>query len=103
MHDNTNIRALTTFAIAIALGLLPGEALAQINSIQPVESTLDGIQNVMTGALGTSVAVVAVIILGVLALFGRLSWFFAGSVIAGIVLIFGSVNIVDTFVGGVGG
>jgi type IV secretion system protein VirB2 len=57
----------------------------------------------LTGPIATSLAILAVIAAGFLAWVGRLTWFFAGSIIFGIVLVFGSAQIVAFFQAAVGG
>jgi type IV secretion system protein VirB2 len=83
------------------LGALASNALAQ--DLTPVQSTLDQIVQLFTGTLGTSLAILAVISCGVLAWVGRLTWNLAGSIILGIVFVFGSANIVEFFKGAAGG
>lgn len=57
------------------------------------------IQTTLTGPFMTTVAVIAVIILGIMALFGKMSWAWAGSIIGGIILIFGGADIVNLIQG----
>ena len=83
------------------LGLLASKAFAR--DLSPVQSTLDQIVQLFTGTLGTSLAILAVISCGVLAWVGRLTWNLAGSIILGIVFVFGSANIVEFFKGAAGG
>ena len=83
------------------MSLMASKALAQ--DLTPVQSTLDQIVQLFTGTLGTSLAILAVISCGVLAWVGRLTWNLAGSIILGIVFVFGSANIVEFFKGAAGG
>ncbi len=85
----------------LTLSLMASKALAQ--DLTPVQSTLDQIVQLFTGTLGTSLAILAVISCGVLAWVGRLTWNLAGSIILGIVFVFGSANIVEFFKGAAGG
>ena len=85
----------------LLLCLLASKAFAQ--DLTPVQSTLDQIVQLFTGTLGTSLAILAVISCGVLAWVGRLTWNLAGSIILGIVFVFGSANIVEFFKGAAGG
>ena len=77
-------------------------AFAQGGNLQPVQSTLQQLIQVLTGPIATSLAILAVIALGMLAWVGRLTWYFAGSIVFGIVLVFGSTQIVQFFQSAVG-
>lgn len=60
----------------------------------------DGLENVikmLTGGTATAFATIAVIILGYLAMVGRMEMKLAGSIIAGIVLVFGAPHVVSWF------
>ena len=88
---------------ALALSLVAGEAFAQAGgSLQPVQSTLTQLVTTLTGQIATSLAVLAVIGSGFLAWAGRLTWGIAGSIIFGIVLVFGATQIVSFFQSAVG-
>ena len=93
-------------AAAAALFLvLTDQALAQSagGTLQPVQSTLTQLVQALTGPIATALAVLAVISCGFFAWAGRLTWGIAGSVIFGIVLVFGSAQIVNFFQSAVGG
>ncbi len=85
---------------ALAAGVSP--ALATGGNLAPVQSTLQTLVQTLTGPISTSLAILAVISLGFFAWAGRLTWGLAGSVIFGIVLVFGSVQIVQFFQSAVG-
>mgnify|MGYP001046260137 CR=1 FL=1 len=87
--------ALAMAMVAPALGQSGGQ-------LQPVQSTLQTLVSTLTGPISTSLAVLAVIACGLMAFVGRLTWGFAGSVIFGIVLVFGSAQIVQFFQSAVG-
>jgi type IV secretion system protein VirB2 len=89
---------LTAQCLLIAL-----HSSAYANQLQPVQSTLQRLVQTLTGPIATSLAILAVIAAGFLAFVGRLTWFFAGSIIFGIVLVFGSAQIVSFFQSAVGG
>ena len=86
----------------VMLAMLASNAFAA-GDLTPVQSTLDQMVQLFTGTLGTSLAILAVIACGVLAWVGRLTWNLAGSIILGIVFVFGSANIVEFFKGAAGG
>mgnify|MGYP000940114477 FL=1 len=71
-------------------------------TLQPVQSTLTQLVQALTGPIATALATLAVIACGLFAWSGRLTWGIAGSVIFGIVLVFGSAQIVQFFQSAVG-
>ena len=105
-HANMRARRLATMAMmaaALAAGM-SDPALAQAGGqLQPVQSTLQTLVQTLTGPIATALAVLAVIACGFFAFVGRLTWGLAGSVIFGIVLVFGSAQIVQFFQSAVGG
>ena len=78
------------------------QAFAQSSTLQPVQSTLTQLVSALTGSIATALATLAVIACGFFAWSGRLTWGIAGSVIFGIVLVFGSAQIVQFFQSAVG-
>lgn len=89
-------------ALAVSL-IVASDAFAQAGgSLQPVQSTLTQLVTTLTGQIATSLAVLAVIGSGFLAWAGRLTWGIAGSIIFGIVLVFGATQIVSFFQSAVG-
>ncbi len=72
------------------------EAFAQ-TGLQPVSSVLQTMISILTGPIASMLAILAVISCGFLAWTGRFTWGIAGSVIMGIVLVFGSTQIVSFF------
>lgn len=65
----------------------------------PWETPLQVIVNALNGSTGTLMSILAVSVVGVLALAGRVSWAHAGAVLFGIACIFGSARIVAIFNG----
>ena len=98
------VLALAALIAAFALGVVvsPSEALAQSGTLAPVQSTLTTLVQALTGPIATALATLAVIACGFIAWSGRLTWGIAGSVIFGIVLVFGSAQIVQFFQSAVG-
>ena len=94
--------AVTTLG-ALALSLPSSPAFATGGSLSPVQSTLQTLVQTLTGPISTSLAILAVIAAGFLAWAGRMTWGIAGSIIFGIVLVFGSTQIVQFFQSSVGG
>jgi type IV secretion system protein VirB2 len=101
-NGNAEQVAQRAILVALMLGATANTAFAG-GDLTPVQTTLDQIIELFTGTLGTALAVLAVIACGVLAWAGRLTWFVAGSIIMGIVLVFGSANIVEFFKSAAGG
>jgi type IV secretion system protein VirB2 len=79
------------------IGFIGLQSAAYANQLAPVQSTLQRLVQTLTGPISTSLAILAVIAAGFMAWAGRLTWFFAGSIIFGIVLVFGSAQIVNFF------
>ena len=90
------------FGAATVVLLTADAAFAGGGNLAPVQSTLQTLVQTLTGPIATSLAILAVIALGFLAWTGRLTWNLAGSVIFGIVLVFGSTQIVNFFQTAVG-
>lgn len=79
----------------------PEAALAQAGGTGPWSGVLQQIIDIMTGTPARLLAIIVVAALGFAALFGRMSFSWAGSIIGGITLIFGAAAIVDIFQGSV--
>ena len=90
------------FACVAVLMASPALAQAGGGNFQPVDNALSFLVQAMQGTIARSAGILAVVVLGYLALSGRLSWFFAMSVILGIALIFGAASIVDAVKGATG-
>jgi type IV secretion system protein VirB2 len=97
-------RLLSRGPAALALLAMSAvDAAAQSGgTLQPVQSTLTQLVQALTGPIATALATLAVIACGFFAWSGRLTWGIAGSVIFGIVLVFGSAQIVQFFQSAVG-
>lgn len=80
---------LALFSI-LAVGVSPEAAMAA-----PWDTAAKSILDIFTSGLTRTIAIIAMIALGIAALAGKLSWDWAIKVIIGIVLIFGSAAIVD--------
>ena len=91
---------LPVAAAVLLLGI--ASSSAQTSTLQPVQSTLTQLVSALTGSIATALATLAVIACGFFAWSGRLTWGIAASVIFGIVLVFGSAQIVQFFQSAVG-
>ena len=100
MQERRNSHALL---ITGCLLVMASECLAQSGgALTPVQSTLTALVQALTGPIATALATLAVIACGFFAWSGRLTWGIAASVIFGIVLVFGSAQIVQFFQSAVG-
>ena len=84
---NATIMTLTGIVL---LTLFPGMAMAA-----PWDTAATQVLAIFTGGLTRTIAIIAVIGLGIAAMAGKLSWRWAINIIIGIVFIFGSTTIVD--------
>lgn len=98
MMHKIKLCRLTFFAVSMS-ALVATSAMAQSTggTLAPVQTTLEQLVSVLTGQIATSLAVLAVISCGFFAWAGRLTWGIAGSIIFGIVLVFGATQIVSFF------
>ena len=64
-------------------------------------SFLTALETLLTGTWARIVAVIAVVFLGFGWMTGRISWAIAGSIIGGIILVFGAAAIVDSISGSI--
>jgi type IV secretion system protein VirB2 len=98
----TSIVRAGLLASLFLLGSFDAMAQSTGGTLQPVQSTLQQLVSTLTGPIATALATLAVIACGLFAWSGRLTWGIAGSVIFGIVLVFGSAQIVQFFQSAVG-
>lgn len=67
-----------------------------------ISRAVNAIVQTLTGTLGQSIAVLAVIVMGFMAMFGRLAWDHAMKVILGIAIVFGAATIITWITVGAG-
>lgn len=91
MQRNTRITAIA--ATVGMLALYPAIALAGAGG--PWDTVADSILAIFTGGLTRTIAIIAVIALGIAAMAGKLSWDWVIKIVIGIVFIFGGAAIVD--------
>jgi type IV secretory pathway VirB2 component (pilin) len=96
----------TRFAAAVAL-LGAGPAGAQTNTSPagsgPIVSAMRWLQATLMGQVATSVAVIAVAMVGFMMLTGRMDWRFGATVIVGCFILFGAAAIVSGIQAAAGG
>lgn len=81
------------FVAAMAMGALA--LMPEIAMAAPWDSAATQVLAIFTGGLTRTLAIIAVIACGIMAMAGKLSWDWAIKIIVGIVLIFGAAAIVD--------
>ena len=87
--------------LVLAALLMPALAHAQMVSGGTSPTTiLDNIATFILGPFGQAIAVLSVIGIGVAFMFGRASLGLVGSLVGGLVLIFGASYLITQFVGG---
>ncbi len=88
--QNRRALAFMAFLSILAVSVAPEAAMAA-----PWDTAATSILGIFTSGLTRTIAIIAMIALGIAALAGKLSWDWAIKIIIGIVLIFGSAAIVD--------
>ena len=85
----------------LSLGSLLAAVIATSASAQsdpvgssPISGALDWIQGTLMGRVATSVAVIAVAMVGFMMLTGRMNWRYGATVIIGVFILFGAATIV---------
>ena len=92
----TNMASLSILA---AMLIMMSNGIASAQDLSPVSNMLASVEAALTGPIGKSIAVIAVIGVGFACLLGRLNWTLFGMVLVGCVLIFFAGDIIDGFTG----
>lgn len=82
-------------SVMLMMGISALALMPEIAQAAPWDSVATKVLEIFTGGLTRTIAIIAVIALGIAAMAGKLSWDWAIKVIIGIVLIFGGASIVD--------
>ena len=90
-----SLRFSYLFLAATALIILPELAAAANSGMDFVTDKLCNIIKFLTGGIGKAIAVLAIVILGVGAFFGKVNWGLAVTVTVGIIGIFGAFSIIE--------
>jgi type IV secretion system protein VirB2 len=85
------------------LALVAAPMMAHAQDIAPVTGTLTAIHGFLQSTAIRTLAAIAVIGVGITAMLGRMRWAWAGSIIGGIVMIFGADAFVSFFTTSAGG
>ncbi|MCX7267088.1 MAG: TrbC/VirB2 family protein [Sphingomonadales bacterium] len=88
------------FALAAAALALPQNAMAQVTGVDPqgsgpIVNALGWMQGTLLGNVATTAAVIAVAVVGLMMLTGRMNWRFGATVIVGCFVLFGATAIVS--------
>ena len=86
--------------MAALASLLPQRALAQVAGVDPqgsgpIVNALSWMQGTLLGNVATTAAVIAVAVVGLMMLTGRMNWRFGATVIVGCFVLFGATAIVS--------
>jgi type IV secretion system protein VirB2 len=87
-------KALFISALCLTI-FLPEHAHAQAALFDSGTNFLTALETLLTGTWARIAAIIAVVFLGFGWMSGRISWPVAGSIIGGIILVFGATAIVD--------
>lgn len=99
---DSQVAAVFAMVMAALIGIAPEMAIAQatpIETLTPLEQIIESIIGIMTGPIATGVAIIAVASIGYMWLSGRLEMQRALVIVAGMIIIFGSANIVNALRG----
>lgn len=83
------------FVALLATLIFSSPAAAQ--DLSPVTTMLQTIGTALTGPVGRALGLVALAAVGILFLTGRMNWLYAGSVVVGLVILFGAATILAGF------
>lgn len=97
MNFGLNTRILAALALLCAL---PQRAMAQVavsdpQGSGPIVNALGWMQGTLLGNVATTAAVIAVAVVGMMMLTGRMNWRFGATVIVGCFVLFGATAIVS--------
>lgn len=95
---------LMLVAAAVVAAFEPSTALAGAAAASaPWDDAVTAIFDTLTGTLGKTIATLAVIVLGIMAMAGKLAWDTAIKVVIGIVMMFSAATIVNWIAPTMGG
>ncbi len=93
----TTARRIGAVAFAILVLTL---GLAEPAAAQNVEGLLQNVLNILTGNTARLLAVIAIVVMGILAMFGIFDFRRMAIVVVGIIVVFGAAEIVNLLTGG---
>jgi type IV secretion system protein VirB2 len=98
--NTTNIRKLAVLG-AVFLVITHSEPAHAQALFDSGTNFLNALMDLLTNVWARIIAIIAIVITGIIAMTGRLSWTRAGFVILGIILVFGAGAIVDSVAGNI--
>lgn len=99
LHQAWQICAM--FVLTALVVALPDLALAQAGADTPMGTVMCTVAGWFTGNTGKGLATIAITVIGIGALLGKVSWGMAIIVGTGVAIVFGAAGIVDAMGGGV--
>jgi len=105
-ENQRTTRFVLTSALLCLVAMEPSIAAATTSggaAFGNIEGVATRILSFMTGTFGRTVATIAVVVLGMMAMFGKLAWDHAIKVIFGIAIVFGAASVIDALSGGMTG
>ncbi len=100
---DTGWRAILLFSVTVGVTVLPDMAVAAAGDGGAISTVLCNIVTALTGNTGRAIGTIAIIVVGIGALLGKISWGVALIVAMGVALVFGATNIITALGGTVGG
>lgn len=95
-----NVKNKKLLGMAALAAVLPQNAFAQVTGVDPqgsgpIVNALSWMQGTLLGNVATTAAVIAVAVVGLMMLTGRMNWRFGATVIVGCFVLFGATAIVS--------
>jgi type IV secretion system protein VirB2 len=103
MKSSLAARVLVTFAALSASPVLAQAGYADPAGSGPIIGAINWIQGTLLGTVATVVAVIAVAVVGLMMLTGRMNWRYGATVILGCFILFGAASIVAGIQSAAGG
>ena len=99
-QDQQN-RRVSGFVLSSALVCLVAfePSIAMADGLGNIQDVATNIKDALLGTFGRTVATLAVVVMGLMAMFGKLAWDHAIKVIFGIAIVFGAATIIDALTG----
>lgn len=100
MNPTARLPALKRTAAIIGVALAASLVLTSPASAQDIEGLLQNVVDMLTGNTARLLAVLAVVVVGILWMFGLFDLRRAAIVVLGIIVVFGAAEIVNLITGG---
>ncbi len=94
------LRFILVSSGVLLVALEPSVAGATGVTAGSLETMVTNILSTLTGTFGKAIATIAIMVMGIMAMFGKLAWDTAIKVIVGIAVTFGAASIVEWVTGG---